>query len=137
MNRSLLIITGILLASASMPASHAQQDNRQLVELPAMMQEHMLANMRDHLATIDAVLAALAQGQAERAAELAEQHLGMSSLGRHGAVHMASADAAADAGDRNEHAPGSKSLCAQGTGGRFVRCLRSATGGNSRMCGMS
>ncbi len=63
MNRPLLVTTGILLATAFMPAPLAQQDNRQLVELPAMMQEHMLANMRDHLATLDAVLAALAQGR--------------------------------------------------------------------------
>lgn len=89
MIRSLPAATGILLAMAFMPAPLAQQDHRQLVELPAMMQEHMLTNMRDHLATLDAILAALAQEQSEQAAELAEQRLGMSSLDRHGAAHMA------------------------------------------------
>lgn len=80
-------LTGLVLAAA--PVAFAQQDNRQLVELPPMMQQHMLTNMRDHLMTIDEILAALAANQPDKAAELAEQRLGMSSLASHGAAHMA------------------------------------------------
>ncbi len=67
----------------------AAEDPRVPVELPPMMQQHMLANMRDHLETLDRLLAHLAADQLDAAAELAEQRLGMSSLDDHGAEHMA------------------------------------------------
>ena len=67
----------------------ALADERQAVELPPMMQQHMLGNMRDHLRTINDILHALADGNGDKAAELAEQRLGMSSLASHGADHMA------------------------------------------------
>jgi hypothetical protein len=80
-----------LLALALFANGHIQaaQDGRQLVQLPEMMQTHMLANMRDHLATLDEILAALAEGKLDRAADIAENRLGMSSLDKHGASHMA------------------------------------------------
>ena len=64
-------------------------DTRVPVELPPMMQQHMLANMRDHLETLDALLGHLAKDKLDAAADLAEQRLGMSSLDDHGAAHMA------------------------------------------------
>jgi len=70
-------------------ASHAADNQRQLVKLPPMMQQHMLANMRDHLVTLNAIHEALAASDFDKAAELAEARLGMSSLSRHGASHMA------------------------------------------------
>lgn len=70
-------------------ASTALADDRQMVELPEMMQAHMLGNMRDHLETLDKLLAQLAAGELDAAAELAEANLGMSSLGKHGAEHLA------------------------------------------------
>ena len=78
----------VLLVSA-LPLAAVADDARQLVELPARMQQHMLANMRDHLATLDRVLAQLAAGEGDQAADLAEARLGMSSLDSHGAGHMA------------------------------------------------
>jgi hypothetical protein len=63
-------------------------DARQLVELPEMMQKHMMVNMRDHLQAINTILLNMAQGQLDEAAEVAEMRLGMSSLGTHGAHHM-------------------------------------------------
>jgi hypothetical protein len=53
------------------------------------MQEHMRANMRDHLLAASKIQAALAAGQYDAAAEIGEQRLGMSSLEAHGARHMA------------------------------------------------
>lgn len=76
-----------LIATLSLPAS--AEDTRKLVELPDMMQEHMLANMRDHLMTIDKILSHLAKGELDKAADVAEQNLGMSSLETHGASHLA------------------------------------------------
>ena len=64
-------------------------DPRQLVKLPPMMQEHMLGNMRDHLVTLNGVIGYFADGQFDQAAKLIEARLGMSSLGLHGAAHMA------------------------------------------------
>jgi hypothetical protein len=53
------------------------------------MQEHMLGNMRDHLATLSEIIGDMADGKLDEAAKLSEQRLGMSSLGLHGAAHMA------------------------------------------------
>ena len=62
---------------------------RELVRLPEPMQEHMLGNMRDHLATLNEIIGDVADGKFDAAAKLSEQRLGMSSLGLHGAAHMA------------------------------------------------
>jgi cytochrome c556 len=78
----------LTLALTGANAAEAE-DSRALVQLPAPMQEHMLANMRDHLATLDEILGRLAEGKFDAAAKLAEERLGMSSLERHGASHMA------------------------------------------------
>jgi len=78
-----------LLLAAAVPLMASADDARQLVELPLPMQQHMLANMRDHLATLDSVLAHLAASEGDQAADIAESRLGMSSLDSHGASHMA------------------------------------------------
>lgn len=67
----------------------AAPDARVAVELPPPMRAHMLANMRDHLAALHEIQAALARDEAGRAAQIAEQRIGMSSLESHGAGHMA------------------------------------------------
>jgi len=82
----LLFIASLL---AMIPYSFAADDTRQLVKLPEMMQAHMLANMRDHLQTINQILIDLGENRTDQAAELAEARLGMSSLELHGAAHMA------------------------------------------------
>jgi cytochrome c556 len=71
------------------PPTADAQGARQKVELPPMMQEHMLDNMRDHLRALTAIQAALAKKDFDAAADLAEQRLGLSSLEAHGAAHMA------------------------------------------------
>ena len=69
--------------------SVASSDKRVHVELPEMMQQHMLANMRDHLNAINEILVYLGNGELDKAAETAEYRLGMSSLESHGASHIA------------------------------------------------
>lgn len=64
-------------------------DARQPVAMPPMMQQHMLRNMRDHLAALAEIQQALGSGAFERAADIAENRLGMSSLVSHNAAHMA------------------------------------------------
>jgi hypothetical protein len=65
------------------------EDTRQPVELPPLMQAHMLANMRDHLVALQTITRQLAEGQYEAAAETAENRLGMSAMQAHGAARMA------------------------------------------------
>ncbi len=67
----------------------ADENPRQLVQLPEMMQQHMMSNMRDHLVAINEILVNIATGEFEKAANIAEFRLGMSSLKSHGADHMA------------------------------------------------
>jgi len=79
-----------LVVSASICLSaNAADDNRQLIKLPEMMQQHMLSNMRDHLATLNEILQSMKVGKLDHAADVAESRLGMSSLGLHGASHLA------------------------------------------------
>ena len=70
-------------------ASATSEDTRELVQMPELMQLHMMSNMRDHLAAINEILSYMAQDQLQNAAEVAESRLGMSSLQLHGASHMA------------------------------------------------
>ena len=70
------------------PLSFAD-DSRVLVKFPEMMQTHMLGNMRDHLKAINEILINLSNNSLDKAASIAENRLGMSSLGTHNASHMA------------------------------------------------
>ncbi|WP_417412507.1 hypothetical protein [Hoeflea sp.] len=81
---------GLLLAAtlAAGPAL-SEEDSRELVEMPSMMQQHMLANMRDHLVALDEILGFLAGGNVNAAGKIAESRLGMSSLDLHGASQIA------------------------------------------------
>lgn len=88
MKRILYIIT-VVFTVCSTNMSTADEDVRQMVALPEMMQQHMMSNMRDHLVTINGILLSMANGKLDRAAELAESRLGMSSLESHDASHMA------------------------------------------------
>ena len=63
----------------------ATQDNRVAVDFPAPMKEHILTNMRDHLQTISLIQEAMGTGQYDKAAQLAEDRLGMNALKLHGA----------------------------------------------------
>lgn len=81
------IVFILLLTSSTF--SFASEDSRQFVKLPERMQSHMMSNMRDHLVAINEILEFLGNNEMDKAADVAEQRLGMSSLGTHGASHMA------------------------------------------------
>lgn len=81
-----IILTLLLLASYN--STIAQEDSRQFVELPGMMQKHMMSNMRDHLVAINEIQLYLANDEMDKAAVVAENRLGMSSLKSHMAEHM-------------------------------------------------
>ena len=67
----------------------AAVDARQLVKLPEAMRLHTISSMRDHLLALQEINAALSKDEFDKAASIAEQRLGMSSLQRHGANHIA------------------------------------------------
>ena len=69
--------------------SQGEPDTRIALNLPAQMQEHLLGNMRQHLVVINKLLGMLGRDELNEAAELAEGELGMSSLDKHGASHIA------------------------------------------------
>ena len=82
------IIIALILTTFGLP-TFSFADSRQLVELPEMMRDHMLENMRDHLLALTEIQQYLALEEYEKASTVAENRLGMSSLGGHGASHMA------------------------------------------------
>ena len=83
-----LHLAALLILVAALSGARAE-DTRTLVHLPAPMQEHMLGNMRDHLATLNAIIGDVADNKFDEAAKISEQRLGMSSLSLHGAAHLA------------------------------------------------
>jgi cytochrome c556 len=84
------LLTILLLATFSGSSSLlAEDDGRAMVELPEKMQQHMLSNMRDHLRALNDILTSMANNELDKAADIAEHRLGMSSLDTHGASHMA------------------------------------------------
>ncbi len=85
---------------------YANEDSREFVEMPLMMQQHMMTNMRDHLVAINEILTNMSNGDLDKAAEIAEIRLGMSSLNSHGASHMAKfmPEGMAKAGTEMHHA---------------------------------
>lgn len=84
--KTTLFLTIVLLLLVT--STHAA-DTRQFVQLPEMMREHMMHNMRDHLLALQTINRQLSDGKYEAAADTAEQRLGMSSMRSHGASHMA------------------------------------------------
>lgn len=86
--RFLAVLT-LLMVGLSAPQVTLAEDAREFVPLPEPMQAHMLANMRDHLASLSEILAHMADGELDAAAAIAETRLGMSALEAHGASHMA------------------------------------------------
>lgn len=76
----------VLVIALGSPLVYA--DSRTKVDLPDMMREHMLANMRDHLLALETITRNLANHQYDEAADVAEQRLGMTSMQSHGAKHL-------------------------------------------------
>lgn len=103
MRRTLLIAsipTAIILAAGLALAQHhghqdhrahtaPSADSRVLVNFPAELTAHTLANMRDHLLALQEINDALARGDNDKAAKIAEERLGMTSLKAHGAHEVA------------------------------------------------
>ena len=70
-------------------AAEPGTDAREFVRFPDALRQRTLANMRDHLLSLQEIQEALARGREDLAARIAEQRLGMSSLGLHEAHEVA------------------------------------------------
>lgn len=77
------------MMEAPAPVAAMPADTRQIVHFPGDLREHTLANMRDHLLSLQQIEAALATEDYDKAGDIAEKRLGMSSLGLHGAHEVA------------------------------------------------
>jgi len=84
-----IIKLSIVVALLTVTLAYAENDTRQLVKFPEMMQEHMMSNMRDHLLAINEILVHMSTGNLDSVVEIAEKRLGISSLKLHGASHIA------------------------------------------------
>jgi hypothetical protein len=77
-SRHVLVLAGLLCAGAAQgevpPMQHGQRTE---IGFPPAMRDHFLANMRDHLAAVSEIQAALADGNFELAAKTATERLGM------------------------------------------------------------
>lgn len=89
---------GLLFAGGGVAQQHTHHpnhpaapvnDTRQFVHFPDALREHTLANMRDHLLALQEIQEALARKQEDKAARIAEERLGLSSLALHGAHEVA------------------------------------------------
>jgi len=88
MKTAKIMLAGLACAVMAVAAARAD-DSREPISLPAPMQGHMMANMRDHLLALTEILDYLSAEKFSAAAQVAEKRIGMSSLERHGAGHMA------------------------------------------------
>ncbi len=70
-------------------AAGNDKDQREFIRFPDALRDHTLANMRDHLLALQEIQEALGRGKEDVAGRIAEQRLGMSSLGLHGAHEVA------------------------------------------------
>lgn len=71
-------------------AAHAPADDaRTMVPFPDAMRTHTLSNMRDHLLAMAEIQDQFASGAYDKAGDIAEQRLGVSSLSLHGAHDVA------------------------------------------------
>jgi len=78
-------------APAAAPSAERPKpaDARQAVKFPRKIKQHQLANMREHLLSLSRIQEYLAQHEFDKAADLAERRLGMSSFDVHGAHEIA------------------------------------------------
>jgi len=63
-------------------------DTRTQVEMPAETQTLLRLEMMDHMAAVNELLGYLGSGDLDRAAETAEERMGLSSMGKHRATGM-------------------------------------------------
>jgi hypothetical protein len=74
------LATALLLLAFCGAVAADEQDTRQQISMPDMMKKHMLAQMRSHLQALHDIQAAMALGALDKASDIAETQLGVSSM---------------------------------------------------------
>lgn len=80
------LISGVLLFALTIPVT--AMAGRQEAELPEFASEHLMKVMRNHLGALEDITRLLSQHQYEKAANIAEESLGMSSVEIHFKKHV-------------------------------------------------
>ncbi len=86
--RSAGVLLALAIAAGGASAQQAQdvpEDPRLPVEMPALQQALIREEMIEHTSTLHQLLVLLAAGKLDQAAEIAEQQLGLSSMGKYAA----------------------------------------------------
>jgi hypothetical protein len=81
MVKNTIIATALWLYASSVV--NAEEDTRQYVAFPVELQQKMMANMRDHMAALNEILEDMANNELDKAADVAEQRLGLSARRAH------------------------------------------------------
>ncbi len=79
MNKLLVLCLSVLMEFAVPVHAGEPADPRKKIDMPAMMQDHMKRNMRDHLQALSEIEETLGASLYSKAVDIAEQRLGMSS----------------------------------------------------------
>ncbi len=74
-----------LMLATGLAAQETPEDPRILVEMPPLQQHLLRQEMISHTAALHRIIAGLADGELQVAAEVAEKELGLSSMGKHAA----------------------------------------------------
>ena len=67
----------VLVVTAGLAHAQPADDPRRVIELPPAVASELRAEMRDHMDTLDALVGAVAMGEFDRAAEIAETRMRM------------------------------------------------------------
>lgn len=78
----LLTLPALTLAQAPEPPP----DHRHLVEMPTLQRELLREEMQEHLIAYQRILELLARGELAQAGEMAENTMGISTMGKHAAA---------------------------------------------------
>jgi hypothetical protein len=74
-----------LLPAVSSAQAPVPEDHRTAVDMPALQRALIREDMLDHLIALDEILGDLSSNQLNAAADVAEERLGLSSMGKHAA----------------------------------------------------
>ncbi len=87
MIKNITIISALCIFISN--TANAQEDTRQFVMFPENLQQQMMSNMRDHMVALNEILEYLSFDDLDKAAEVAENRLGLSSRHSHGTANLA------------------------------------------------
>lgn len=73
----------LVILAVTMVTAEAVEDGRKLVEMPPEVQATLRLEMMDHLAAINELIGYIGSSELTRAAEVAEERMGVSSMGKH------------------------------------------------------